>query len=100
MTDRRLGTVPAGAVPSVAVAPLIRGQLMPEENLGGFGGQSHPTCGQVRWPRPDPAYAPPPAALARSLGRHPPATSRQLLGLRPCIAGSGMPHRSFPKAEI
>ena len=29
---------------------------MPKENLGGFGGQSHPTCGQPRWPRPANAY--------------------------------------------
>ena len=30
---------------------------MPKENLGGFGGQSHPTCGQPRWPRSANAYA-------------------------------------------
>ena len=33
-----------------------------------------------------------------SLCRRRPATSRQLFGPGPCVAGAGMPHRSFPKA--
>ena len=54
---------------------------MPKENLGGFGGQGHPTCGQPRWFGPANAYAATPAAPAQSLCRRTPATSRRLFGL-------------------
>ena len=39
------GAVPVGAAPVMVVGtgPFHRGQLMPKENLGGFGGQSHPS---------------------------------------------------------
>ena len=59
---------------------------------GGSGGRAtRPAGNRAGLGRPTPT---------RSLCRRTPATRRQPLGPGPCVAGSGMPHRSFLKADI
>ena len=81
--------------------PFHRGQLMPKENLGGFGGQSPPETegkrvgvGRATLVRPRPSQPRDRRSGARRL------LAADGLGPGPCGTGSGVPLRCIEKADI
>ena len=73
-------------------SPCIGASACLRKTSGGSGGRAtRPAGNRAGLDRPMPTL---------SLCRRTPATRRQPLGPGPCVVGSGMPHRSFLKADI